>query len=170
MERKKFLQNFSRRLTSRIIECGYGASRSSSKIDIQKLSEVSGCSYQMARKYALGEALPELNILVEIAKWLNISASWLLFGEEDRNLPQPRSGAFIEIECDLLKYIINKSIILFSLTSDKDSITNFIVDTAYDASHLNADKGTLYKIVDMMISSTRLLNTPNKENTEVCNL
>lgn len=43
-------------------------------------------------------------------------------------------------------------------------IINFIVDSIYDASHLNTDKKTVYKIIDMMITSATLLNNGPKEN------
>jgi len=137
---------------------GYDSSRSKSGVDITKLADVSGCSYQMARKYTLGQALPELHVVIKIADWLNTSPSWLLFGENSTTSTSQNVGAIIEISPDLLKYILRKCHVLFELSNNSDEVVNFIVETIYDATHLNSDTQTIHKIIDMMISSATLLN------------
>lgn len=165
MDRKKLIEHFSRRMIKQMQEEGYESDRSGAGVDIKKLVKVTGCSYQMARRYVLGQALPELHIILKIASWLNTSPSWLLFGENDSKLPSNhKPGAIIEIEPDLLKYILKKSVTLLSITDNSETIINFIVDSVYDASHLNTDKKTVYKIIDMMITSATLLNNGSKEN------
>jgi len=158
MNRVKFAQNFSRRLNQAMSTEGYDSSRSKSGVDIAKLADVSGCSYQMARKYTLGQALPELHVVIKIASWLNTSPSWLLFGENSTTPTSQNVGAIIEISPDLLKYILRKCHVLFELSSNSDEVVNFIVETIYDATHLNSDTQTIHKIIDMMISSVTLLN------------
>lgn len=163
MDRSKFVQHFSRRLIQLMTEEGFDSTRAKNGVDISKLAKISGCSYQMARKYTLGEALPELHVIAKIAIWLRTSPSWLLFGENETQISRHTSGAIIEIEPDLLKYILNKSHVLFKLSNNSDDIVNFIVDTIYDATHLNSDNKTIHKIIDMMISSATLLNNKNKD-------
>ena len=65
---------------------GHHSGRSKAGVKIDKLSEVCDCSQQMARRYVLGEALPDIDIIVKIAKWLNVSPGWLVFGEEPKLL------------------------------------------------------------------------------------
>jgi len=164
MERMKFINNFSRRLTQSMQKAGYSSDRSKAGIDIKKLAKITGCSYQMSRKYALGQALPELYIIIKIATWLNTSPSWLLFGENDTQLSScQKTGTIIEIEPELLRYILNKSTLLFLIRGNKENIINFISDAIYDPSHLKTDTQTIYKIIDMMFSSATMLNEPKEE-------
>ncbi len=142
---------------------GFDSNRSRSGTDISKLAKITGCSYQMSRKYVLGLALPELYIVVKIASWLKTSPSWLLFGESE-TLSSTKTGAMIEIAPDLLKYILKKSSILFQLSKNTDEIINFIVEAAYDASHLKTDPKTIHKIIDMMISSATLMSQERMSN------
>lgn len=161
MNRAEFIQAFSGRLIKLIAEKGFHSNRSKSGIDITKLAKISGCSYQMARKYALGEALPELSVISKIASWLNTQPSWLLFGERQTATSSTKSGAMIEIEPALLKYILKKCSVLFTHSDNTDEIANFIVETTYDAAHLNSNPETIYKVIDMMVSSAILLGNKN---------
>ena len=115
MERANFVTGFSKRLNALMQKEGYVSTRSKAGVKIGQLAEVAGVSYQMARKYALGLALPDYNIIPRIAKWLNSSPSWLLFGEKEFLAPELKPTSVIEIEIELLKYILNKCAILFRL-------------------------------------------------------
>lgn len=159
MDRSQFAHEFARRLSNVMKNEGHFSKRSNSGLNINLLSEISGCSYQMARRYLLGEALPEIYVILKISKWLRVAPGWLLFGDKDPLLSSPKSLNNIEIDLDLLKYILIKSDDLFSFTENKSSVINFIVDAVYDASHLNTDQETNKKIIDMMISSAEKLNT-----------
>lgn len=166
VEKNKFTQQVACRLTKIIREKGYGSSRSQAGIDINKLAQVSGCSYQMARKYALGLVLPEIHVIITIANWLNVSPGAILFGTDETPSKKTGSDTTIEIEPAILKYILNKSVSLFFLSNDTNNIINFIVDTVYDAAHLDVDTKTIHKIIDMMISSAILLKKSAKEDKE----
>lgn len=163
MERTHFLNNFSKRLNSLLQKGGYSSNRSKAGVEINQLAKVAGVSYQMARKYALGMALPDYSVIPKIAKWLNVSSSWLLFGEKDTTLPEHKSETTIEIESALLKYILQKCIVLFPQTKEADKIINYIVGVIYDASHINADNKTILKIIDMMLSSAMQFNSTSTE-------
>lgn len=165
MDRSEFIHSFSRRLKKLVAEKGFQSNRSKCGIDITKLAQISDCSYQMARKYALGEALPELAVVAKIATWLDTSASWLLFGEKQTALSSKKQGAVIEIEPTLLKYILKKCSILFSYSNNIDEIVNFIVETVYDAAHLNSDHQTIYKIIDMMVASATLFHANTNQTS-----
>lgn len=163
MERTTFVTTFSKRLNSALQNGGYSSSRSKSGVEITQLAKVAGVSYQMARKYALGEALPDYHIIPEIARWLNVSPSWLLFGEKEPLAPEYKSISLIGMETELLRHILLKCIVLFPPTKDVDKIINYIVGVIYDASHINADNKTILKIIDMMISSAIQLTDLNQE-------
>ncbi len=163
MERANFVAKFSKRLNSLLQKEGYVSTRSKAGIEIGQLAKVTGVSYQMARKYALGIALPDYHIIPKIAKWLNVSPGWLLFGEKDQVTPELKSSSLIEIDTELLKYILNKCTVLFPPTSDAEKIVNFIAGIIYDASHINADAKTILKIIDMMLSSAIQLSKLNLE-------
>jgi transcriptional regulator with XRE-family HTH domain len=163
MERTEFVVNFSKRLRSLLQKEGYVSSRSKTGIEISQLAKVAGVSYQMARKYALGLALPEYYVIPKIAKWLNVSASWLLYGEKDSDVLLDKSPTLIEIESELLKYILHKCILLLPPTNEAEKIVNYIVGIIYDVSHINADNKTILKIIDMMLSSAMQLSDINKE-------
>jgi hypothetical protein len=98
----------------------------------------------MARKHTLGLALPELNVVEKIAPWLQFSPSWLFFGEEPIT-PEPESSTSIQLETELLKYILlkyilQKSIVVFPPTDEFDKIINYIVGVIYDVVFCNLAK------------------------------
>jgi transcriptional regulator with XRE-family HTH domain len=154
MERADLAAKFSKRLNALLQKEGYISNRSKVGVEIGQLAKIAGVSYQMARKYTLGIALPDYHLIPKIAKWLNASPSWLLFGEKDSNTPEIKSSSLIEIDIDLLRYIHNKCItLLFPSTPEPEKIANYIVGVIYDAAHINADAKTILKIIDMMLSS-----------------
>lgn len=163
MNRETFITSFSKRLNSSLQENGYSSSRAKAGIDISQLSAKAEVSYQMARKYVLGLALPDLHVIAKIGTWLNVSPSWLLFGETELHSREQKPISCVEIDCELLKYILNKCLIFFPPAPDADKIINYIVSVIYDASHIDTDSKTIVKIVDMMISSAiQFKSTENK--------
>lgn len=163
MERAHFVTKFSKRLNALLQKEGYISTRSKAGVEIGQLAKVAGVSYQMARKYIIGEALPDYHIIPKIAKWLNVSPSWLLFGENESIVPELKSNSLIEIDIELLRYILHKCTILFPPTAESEKIANYILGVIYDASHINADSKTILKIIDMMLSSAIQLAEINLE-------
>lgn len=162
MERTDFVNNFSKRLLHVMQNKGYQSQRSKAGVEVTKLAEVANCSYQMARRYVLGDALPELNIIPKIAAWLETSASWLLFGEKEIIMPDKKSLTLVEIETEVLRYILTQCMALFSEKSKDESMINFVVDMIYDASHIHTNTETILKIIDMMINSAKKLSDASK--------
>jgi len=173
MERIDFLKQFSERLNISLHKAGYTSTRSAKiGINLKQLAKMSGVSYQMARKYALGMALPDYHVIPKIATWLNVSPSWLLFGEQGTTPPDQNVTpvtSCIEIERELLQYILHQCFFLFAETTETDKIIHYIVDVIYDVSHLNTDNKMILKIIDMMLSSAvrfnqiQLVNIHSKE-------
>ena len=117
----------------------------------------------MVRRYVLGEALPDIEKIIKIAKWLNISPGWLLFGEETILPVNLDKNNLIHIESELLEYILKKSIQLIFLTHDVKELVAFIMDIINDTTHIDADKKAILKIVDMSVNSV----TRFKDNSNV---
>lgn len=163
MQRTNFVTKFSKRLNASLQKEGYISNRSKAGTEVRQLAEAVGVSYQMARKYVLGMALPDYHAIAKIAKWLNISPSWLLFGEKEPIMPQVRSASAIEIDIELLKYILIKCTILFPPIAEPEKIANYIAGIIYDAAHINADAKMITKIIDMMLSSAVQLSEINLE-------
>ena len=133
-----------------------------------KLAEISGCSHQMARRYVLGEALPDIDVTHKIAKWLKVSPGWLLFGEETQIPNNIDQKDLVQIEPDLLEYILTKSAALFNFTKDTNELIHFIMDIINDATHIKADKKEILKIIDISINSaTRFNGLKNDRKTKI---
>ncbi len=77
-------ERFGQRLREAATRMGFTSGRSRSGVDVVELSRVLGSSYEMARRYAEGIALPKWEAVRLIATWLKVDPSWLMYGEEKR--------------------------------------------------------------------------------------
>ena len=168
MEREHFVHGFAQRLTMLMKQANLISSASKAGVKISVLAEICGCSHQMARRYVLGEALPEVDITYKIAKWLKVSPGWLLFGEDSQIPNNISQDNLIQIEPDLFEYILTKSTMLLELTKDPKELVHFIMDSVNDATHIKADKEELMKIIDISVNSAMRFNgIKNDRKTKV---
>lgn len=158
MEREHFVYGFARRLTMLMKQANLISSASKAGVKVSALAKICGCSHQMARRYVLGEALPEIDVTYKIAKWLRVSPGWLLFGEDTEVPNNIDQKNLIQIEPDLFEYILTKSTMLFELTKDTKELVHFIMDSVNDATHIKADKEELMKIIDISVNSAMRFN------------
>lgn len=144
------------------------SSASKAGVKVSLLAEICGCSHQMARRYVLGEALPEVDVTYKIAKWLKVSPGWLLFGDDTQIPSNISQDNLIQIEPDLFEYILTKSTMLLGLTKDPKELVHFIMDSVNDATHIKADKEELMKIIDISVNSAMRFNgMKNDRKTKV---
>ena len=167
LEREHFVQSFSRRLTQLMQNEGMGSLRSKAGVKIKELAEISNCSHQMARRYVLGDALPDVDVTFKIAKWLKVSPGWLLFGEESKIPNNINQKNLIQIEPDLLEYILNASAPLFLMTKDLHELICFIMDIINDTTHIEADKKDILRIVDISINSAMRFNERSNDKRAI---
>ncbi len=153
MEREHFVQGFAKRLTTLMQQADLGSSKSKAGVQINKLAKISGCSNQMARRYALGEALPDVDVTYKIAKWLKVSPGWLLYGEEGDIPDNFSKSKLLHIEPELLEYILSKCATLFDITKNKQELISYIMDVIQDAIKIEADQKEILKVIDMSINS-----------------
>lgn len=168
--RGSILKQFSERLVSQLKKNGFSSLRSSSGVRVGELSRKIGCSTQMARKYVLGQALPDSSVIMSMSNWLGVSPGWLLFGNAARSMGQG-DRELVAIDYDLLETILSLSSTLFTNNSDPKEIVQFIIDVVYDASHLNADRDTIIKMVEMAVSSASRFSQEiplSDKNTKEC--
>lgn len=74
---------FAQRLAQAMTEAG---------LEIVDLKEGMGVTYEMARRYTLGTAMPREPRLKKLAVLVRKSPSWLAFGVDDRAEPEPMAG------------------------------------------------------------------------------
>lgn len=66
---------------------GYTSDRSRSGIDVSAMAAAIGSSYEMARRYAEGAAMPKPETVRALALWLQVSPTWLMYGDGDMESP-----------------------------------------------------------------------------------
>lgn len=162
MDVKKY-KDFSNRLTDAMKSNGYTASRSPSGICIQTLSKFAGASEQICRRYIRGDALPDYDKVKDIAQNLNVSAGWLLFGEQNVAELQSQTKTVDE---DLLHYILTKSHYLYlKETGNTDDYADFVLGLIRDVREIDTSKENLQKIIDLAIGSISSYEEKRNKNT-----
>lgn len=71
---------FSRRLRELMRAQGHVSDTARSGVDVVALAEAAGTTYEMARRYAEGQAVPRHDKLQRIADWLGVPAAALAWG------------------------------------------------------------------------------------------
>lgn len=64
-----------------MVRRGYTSESNRSGVDINRLAEAAHTTYEMARRYAEGVAIPRPDKLAAIAAWLGVSPGELAWGE-----------------------------------------------------------------------------------------
>lgn len=160
MEKVDLTKQFSYRLRDAMIAAGYNSQRSLSGVCIHKLSEITGYSLQICRKYLRGEAIPEPLKLIEISRKLSVSPGWLLFGDihEHGSLKDN-----ISINKNLLHYIFTKAANLYDASPMEHEVTDFLIELINDISLINANEEQSKKIIDLAFTSAKHFHPIHKK-------
>jgi transcriptional regulator with XRE-family HTH domain len=78
-------KSFGARLRSVMAEKGLISKGSRSGVDVPKLAEIAQTTYEMARRYAEGVAIPRPDKLQAIADWLGVEPGTLAWGESTQS-------------------------------------------------------------------------------------
>lgn len=81
MAKNAEVERFGGRLRDAATRLGFTSGRSKSGVDVVELARVIGSSYEMARRYAEGVAMPKWETARLIAEWLKVDVTWLMHGE-----------------------------------------------------------------------------------------
>lgn len=73
-------QAFAERLGALMRAAGRVSDSSRSGVDVVALAEAAGTSYEMARRYAEGLAIPRADTMARIAAWLDVAPAVLAWG------------------------------------------------------------------------------------------
>ena len=73
-------REFGERLRTAMHAKGKTSARNRSGVDVAALAKGVGVSYEMARRYAEGAAIPRPDVLNQIAAWLSVPAEALAWG------------------------------------------------------------------------------------------
>lgn len=141
------LPTFGKRLQSAMINAGFSSSRTPTGVSIQKLSEITANSLQICRKYLRDKAIPDIHTIVVIAKQLNVTPGWLLFGEKNKC---PLHADDIVIDKSLLQYIFERSTDIRPLFPSQQSLANFLLHLTIHISELDLDIITSQRIIDFL--------------------
>lgn len=154
-------ENFSNRLIDAMKLNGHSASRSPSGICMKTLSEATGASEQICRRYVRGDALPDYDKMINVASFLKVSPGWLVFGEGDLNqsIAAQQSSP---IDDDLLHYILSKSQQLFQKDKPED-YADFVVGLIQELREIDTSKANLEKIINLAVNP---ISYKEKQNTE----
>lgn len=160
MEKTKLINQFGERLRSALIKADYSSNRSPYGVNINRFAEMVGYSTQICRRYLRGEAIPEANKLAEIAKELNVSPGWLLFGEcHTQNKDEENK---ITINKDILHYIFTHANKLYTNEkSQREMLPTFLLELTNNVSQIGADNEQSKKIIDLALFSIKNFNANN---------
>jgi transcriptional regulator with XRE-family HTH domain len=112
----------------------------------------------MMRRYLNGDVIPDYHTVFILAKILNVSAGWLLFGDQADITGTFDSCNYITIKEDLLRYIVDNSAHLFVANTAKlQQISEFIVCLLKIATKISGDDTTKKILIDVAISSANIL-------------
>lgn len=161
MEKINLSKQFAFRLREAMIAAGYQSHRSPSGVSIHRLTEITGYSIQICRKYLRGEAIPEPCKLIDIATKLNVSPGWLLFGEELNALSHQSK---LTISRNLLHYVFSKASCLYNCSLLEHEVAEFLIDLMNDVSLINANEEQSKKIIDLALASVNHFSHPHKAN------
>ncbi len=140
---------FASRLKTAMIQAGMTSTKSTSGIDIIKLSQKIGHSVQICRKYLKGEAIPEAPKVLLIAEVLNVSPGWLLFG--DKFSHQHKNNIIMDKE--VFEYILKKSNVLHKKHWNLEKIHDFITKVILDIYPINASIDQQKQIIDIIFTN-----------------
>lgn len=145
---EKYLPTFGKRLQFAMINAGFDSSRTPTGVSIQKLSEITGNSLQICRKYLRDKAIPDIHTIVVIAKQLNVTPGWLLFGDENKS---PIHSDDIVIDKSLLHYIFGRGTIIRALFASQQDLANFLLNITIHISELDLDIIKSQRIIDFLV-------------------
>lgn len=151
------MKQFSIRLREAMIAAGYPSKRSPSGVDIEKLTEITGYSLQICRKYLRGEAYPDPLKLIDISKKLSVSPGWLLFGEPHPDSPQTLQT--LTINKNLLHYIFREASELYNGHTLNEEVPDFLLSLTADISQIDTPEEQSKKIIDLALASAKHFKT-----------
>lgn len=155
-DRETLTRNFSSRLIRLLIQNGYTSRSASTGVKVKELAQHAGCSFEMARRYTNGTALPDPLAIKNIANWLNVEPGWLLFGSTQEEFHSTNDA--LTLNKQELNVLLEKIIPVYlkkevSLLNDLSQLHDFFSDVIADFTRLHAPLNLKLKLLETSISS-----------------
>jgi len=143
--------SFAERLRTSLMKAGFNSNRSATGVDILKFAQAIRHTPQICRKYLRAETIPEPQKLAEIAKILNVSPGWLLFG--DSHSLNDHENNKITINKNILHHLFSHISQLCSQQNSTEVLPNFWLELTEDLQEFDSNEEKSKKIIDMALSS-----------------
>ena len=164
----KIRAEFAHKLTCLLIEREQYSARTSQIADPKFLAKLLNCSVVMARRYLLGQSIPDKPKLQKIAEWANVEVSWLLSGNnKTENGTTTTNGSlmdkniWIKILNQLRPYLLNPT-----LTNNSfENYISFAIDIYENIYHLDIDLSDKVKMIELMVKSIEF--SKDKKNKSI---
>lgn len=141
--------SFANRLIQALTNKGYIALRSPKGTGIKILTEITGTSEQICRRYLRGDAMPSYQKIQQLADYLDVNPGWLVFGDAG-DAADPSK----QIDKKLLHYILKKSHYLYANSQpDNEDYADFVLQLIAETSNIDTSLESLFKIIDVAIAS-----------------
>lgn len=161
MDKTNLAEQFASRLRDAMVNAGFQSRRSTSGVCIHKLSEITGYSVQICRKYLRGEAIPEPTKLKELATKLDVAAGWLLFGDVSSEIKTTTENLLINKK--ILHYILVNATCLYQTTLKEHEIPDFLMELIHDVMSIQANEEQTKKIIDLAFASLKHFSQPKEK-------
>lgn len=161
MENTTIKKAFSARLIKCLKKKGLASNRSHTGVSHIELAKVIGKPIQVVSLIVAGERIPEPEIIITIAKWLQVSPGWLLFGEPSTHVDA------ITIEESLLEEILEKALALDYEILSTEKFSKFIRDIIIDTATLDADIEIKHKMIEKIFSSAGFFSADKRRIKEL---
>ncbi|MFI4956700.1 MAG: helix-turn-helix domain-containing protein [Gammaproteobacteria bacterium] len=155
-DRESLTKYFSERLVRLLIQNGYTSRSASTGVKVKELANNLGCSFEMARRYTNGDALPDALAIKTIAEWLKVDPGWLLYGtEQERDINAYYPILLTKADMKLLLERIIPAYSALNITSELllTQLHSFFCDVISDFSKLYAPHEIKLKILEASLAS-----------------
>lgn len=151
--------NISERLKEALKKRGLRSTTSIIGVQTAPLAKHLGVSVQTIRKYLTGEAIPDLDKIMQISEFLKVSPAWLAFGE-NVTINEHSSNVF-EIKKIFIQEIFEgllKNILDIKLDEDLlESIYDFLYGIINDIAQLESSDEMKLRLIKTSIASASIM-------------
>ena len=145
--------SFGTRLKFALIQAGLTSNRSPYGVNVARLAEITKHSPQICRKYLSNTALPSVDTIISLSKKLEVSAGWLLFGDE----PKQNKGV-VSLSPALLRYVIEEGLAVQVCFKSNNDFSGFLIHIMEKIEGFDLPENQIKKIIQCMITSARCFN------------
>lgn len=115
---------------------------------VARLAEITKHSPQICRKYLGNTALPSVDTIISLSEKLEVSAGWLLFGDE----PKQNKGV-VSLSPALLRYVIEEGLAVQIYFKSNNDFSDFLIHIIEKIEGFDLPEDQIKQIIQCMITS-----------------